>query len=112
MRGKIAPGAATRIRVWPLMAGLSVIFFVWMFSLGMADPFMSLGKPTAISIGIMIATIAFALFAVAGVHSAVTNRRTDMNRGTYWFSTVSSSLHLIVVLYFLSFGVIGLMTWA
>ncbi len=111
-RGKIAPGAAIKIRVWPLMAGLSVIFFVWMFSLGMDDPFTILGGPTLISVAIMLATIAFAAFAVVGVHAAVSYREADINRVAYWFSATSSGLHLIVALYMLSFGVIGLMTWA
>jgi CubicO group peptidase (beta-lactamase class C family) len=112
LRGKIAPGAAIRVRVWPLMAGLSIIFFVWMFSLGMSDPFTTLAGPTLISVALMLATIAFAVFAVAGVNAAVSYRAADINRVAYWFSATSSGLHLIVALYFLSFGVIGMMTWA
>ncbi len=61
---------------------------------------------------IMLATIAFAAFAVAGVHAAVSYRDESINRVAYWFSAISSGLHLIVALYFLSFGVIGMMTWA
>jgi hypothetical protein len=60
----------------------------------------------------MLATIAFAVFAVAGVHAAISHRQADINRVAFWFSAVSSGLHLIVVLYLLSFGVIGMMTWA
>ena len=112
LRKKIAPGPATRIRVWPLFAGLSIIFFVWMFSLGMADPFTILSGPTPVSVAIMLATIAFAAFAVTGVHAAFSYRDEDINRVAYWFSAISSGLHLIVALYFLSFGVIGMMTWA
>lgn len=111
-RRKIAPGPAIRIRVWPLMAGLSIILFVWMFSLGMSDPFKSLSRPTAISVTIMFATLAFAVFAVLGARAVVIYRMADMNRGTYWFSAISSGLHLVVTLYFLYFGVIGMMTWA
>ena len=35
-----------------------------------------------------------------------------MNRVVYWHSTAATVLHVILALYFLSFGVIGLMTWA
>jgi hypothetical protein len=112
LRGKIAPGPAIRIRIWPLFAGLSVILFVWMFSLGIADPFTTLASPTFISVTIMIATIAFAAFTLAGIHAAVSYRKTEMNRGTYWFSAISSGIQLIIVLYLTSFGVIGIMTWA
>lgn len=112
LRGKIAAGPATKIRVWPLLAGLSIIFFVWMFSLGMPDPFEILAKPTLISVAIMLSSIAFAVFAVLGVRAAYSYRGEAINRVAYWFSTVSSGLHLIIALYFLWFGVIGMMTWA
>lgn len=112
LRGKIAAGPATKIRVWPLLAGLSIIFFVWMFSLGMPDPFEILAKPTLISVAIMLSSIAFAVFAVLGVRAAYSFRGEAINRVAYWFSTVSSGLHLIIALYFLWFGVIGMMTWA
>jgi CubicO group peptidase (beta-lactamase class C family) len=112
LRGKIAPGAAIRIRVWPLLAGVSALAFVWMFSIGFADPFGLLGKPTLISVSIMLATLAFAVFAALGVMTAWRERHTEMNRFNYWYSTVSSSLHFLIALYLLSFGIIGLMTWA
>ena len=112
LRGKIAPGPAIRIRVWPLMAGLSIMLFVWAFSLGMNDPFTTLSAPTAISVTIMLATLAFAAFAALGARAVVIYRNTEMNRGTYWFSAISSGLHFVVALYFLYFGVIGMMTWA
>ncbi|MCH9693376.1 MAG: beta-lactamase family protein [Gammaproteobacteria bacterium] len=111
-RGKITPGAAIRIRVWPLLAGISALVFVWMFSLGFADPFELLGKPTLVSVSIMLATLAFAVFAVLGVMTAWRERHTEMNRVNYWYSTVASSLHFLVALFLLSFGIIGLMTWA
>jgi CubicO group peptidase (beta-lactamase class C family) len=112
LRGKIAPGPAIRIRVWPLFAGLSVIVFAWVFMQGMVDPFTALGAPTVISVTIMLATIAFAAFTFAGVHAAVIYRNVEMNRGTYWFSALSSGIQLVIVLYLMFFGVIGIMTWA
>ena len=112
LRGKIAPGPAIRIRVWPLLAGLSILLFVWAFSLGISDPFTTLSAPTAISVTIMFATLAFAVFAALGARAVVIYRNTEMNRGTYWFSAISSGLHFVVVLYLLYFGVIGMMTWA
>jgi len=103
LRGKIAPGPAIRIRVWPLMAGLSVLLFVWAFSLGMSDPFTTLSAPTAISVTIMFATLSFAVFAALGARAVVIYSNTEMNRGTYWFSAISSGLHFVVVLYLLYF---------
>ena len=39
-------------------------------------------------------------------------RRLPMNRWTYWHSTAASMLNLVVALYLLWHGAIGLMTWA
>jgi CubicO group peptidase (beta-lactamase class C family) len=112
LRGKIPSGPAIRIRVLPLLAGLSVIAFLTLFSVGMRDPFATLGQPTFISIGIMLMTVAFALFAALGLITAIRERGTKMNRVNYWYATTSSVLHCIVVAYLASFGIVGLMTWA
>ncbi len=111
-RGKIAPGPAIRIRVWPLLAGLTVILFVWMFILGMSDPFKTLAAPTVISVTVMLATLAFVVFALLGARASVIYRNAEMNRATYWFSAISSGLHVMIALYLAYFGVIGVMTWA
>lgn len=111
-RGKIAPGPAIWIRVWPLLAGLFVIAFLMLFTIGLEDPFVALGKPTAISVGIMLATIFFALFAAIGIYVAIRDRGATMNSVNYWYSTASSMLHAVVAAYFAWFGVIGLATWS
>ena len=112
LRGEIPSGATMRIRVWPLLAGLSVAALLGFFALGMADPFNRLGEPSLISVSIMLSTIAFAVFAVLGVWTSIKERATAMNRVNYWHSTVASSVHAIVAAYLLWFGVIGMMTWA
>lgn len=112
LRGKIPAGATVRIRVWPLLAGVSIAACVGFFIMGMSDPFQQLGKPSAISVGIMLSTVLFALFAALGVSTAIRERHTSMNRVNYWHSSIASYLHTIVAVYFFWFGVIGLMTWA
>jgi hypothetical protein len=113
-RGKVPAGPSTRIRLWPLLAGVSVVAFVVLFGVGMSSAsniFETLGKPTATSVAIMLATLAFAVFAVLGAWTAVRERKTEMNRVNYWYCTVSSGLHLLVALYMGWFGIIGLQTW-
>lgn len=112
LRKKIAPGPATWIRVWPLLAGLSIVAFLALFSAGMNDPFEALGKPTAISIGILLFTVSFAVFAIIGSYVALRDRNETMNRVNYWYSTGCSLLHLVVAGYFAWFGAIGLTTWS
>jgi hypothetical protein len=46
------------------------------------------------------------------VYTAVVERGTEMNRFNYWYSSISSYLHLLVAAYLLWFGVIGIQTWA
>ncbi len=114
LRGKVPKGPSTRIRVWPLLAGISVVTFVVLFATATSNTggiFDKLGKPTAFSISIMLATIAFAVFAALGVYTAVTQRHAAMNRVNYWYSAISSYLHFIVAAYLLWFGVIGMQTW-
>lgn len=109
---KIEPGAAVRVRMWPLLATLSVLVFVLAFAVGMADPFDQLGSPTAVSVAILLATIAFALFSFFGVMCTIWSRGAGVNRVAYWHSATSSVLHGLVAAYLLSQGVIGMMTWA
>jgi len=112
LRGKVPAGPSTRIRLWPLLASVSIIALATLFSQGMSDPFTRLGKPTAVSLGVMLLTIAFAVFAVAGSWTAVKERDAEMNRVNYWYSATTSFVHLLVAVYLLWFGVIGIQTWA
>ncbi len=111
-RGKVPSGPSTRIRAWPLLASASIVAFVVLFTVGMGDVFETLGKPTPISIAIMLASLAFAIFAVLGAWTAFRERSTEMNRVNYWYSAISSSLHLLMAIYFGWFGIIGIQTWA
>lgn len=112
LRGKITPGVAIRVRLWPLLASLSVVAFVLLFMSGTDDPFGRLGGPTLVSIGIMLSSILFAGFAFLGVVCAVATRHSPMNRAVWWYSATGSGLHLLVAVYLLMHGAIGLMTWA
>lgn len=110
--GKVPSGATISIRSWPLLASVSVTVFMVLILVGFDDLFAQLGGLTAISVGITVATLAFALFAVLGVYSAARYRHTAMNRGVFWYSSLASLINLTLAIYLLFFGVIGLMTWA
>ena len=112
LRGKVPPGPATQVRVWPLLAGLSVAALVGLFIFGMRDPFEQLGAPTATSVSIMLLTIAFPVFAALGVAASVRTRGDDVNRVAWWHSSLASYTHAVVAIYLLWFGVVGLMTWS
>ena len=109
--GKVPAGPSTMIRIWPLLASASIAVFLVLFTVGMNDVFERLGKPTGISIAIMLASLAFAVFAVLGAWTAVRERNAEMNRFNYWYSSVSSGLHLLMAFYLGWFGIIGIQTW-
>ena len=111
LRKKIPPGPTIGIRLWPLLASAAVVSVVLLFSAAMTDPFIRLGVPSFYSVTIMLLTILFAFFAALGVTVAFETRKVPMNRWNYWYSTVSSCTHLVIAVYLLWFGVIGLMTW-
>ena len=60
----------------------------------------------------MLASIAFAVFALLGTHAAVKYRDEAMNRVNYWYCALSSGTHMIVALYLMWFGVIGIRVWS
>jgi hypothetical protein len=114
-RGKVPAGPGIRIRVWPLLASASVVAFIVLFAIGMSSTsqlFETLGRPTVTSVAIMLATLAFAAFALLGVFTAFRERRAEMNRFNYWYCSITSSLHLLVAAYLAWFGIIGIQTWA
>ena len=112
LRGKIPSGAAIRIRMWPFLAALSVVVFIGMFVIGFRDPFNLLGTPNIVSVTILVSTLTFALFTLMGLSCAWGARRLPINRVAYWHSATGSVLHLVVGIYLLFHGIIGLMTWA
>jgi CubicO group peptidase (beta-lactamase class C family) len=109
--GEIPGNSTITIRLWPLLAGISMSLFAFLYIKGTSGLSSTLGKPSIIPIGIMLSTISFAFFAILGVYTSIKTRHIEMNRGTYWYSTFSSLIHLTLVIYLWSFGVIGLMTW-
>jgi len=112
LRGKIRPGATIQVRLWPLLASASVAGFTGLVFIGFSDPFKLMGQPSVVSIGIMLLSVAFALFTLLGAHTCIRERKTNMNQFVYWHSTVASCLHVIVAVYLLSFGMIGVRVWA
>ena len=110
--GKIPAGATIRVRLWPLLASMSILLTILLLNLASSDYYKYLGKPTSLSIGIMLTTIAFAVFSLVAVITVYKERRTPMNRANYWYHACSSVIHLVMTLYMLNFGVIGIMFWA
>ncbi len=100
------------MRIWPLLAVLSLVAIIVIFILCSNDLIARLGNLTAWSAAFFLATIAFAVAAVA---SAIALRRAPadgVRKGVRRYSTVVTAALLIATAYLISWGIIGLRTWA
>jgi hypothetical protein len=76
------------------------------------DVIASFGTPTFWSIGVFVATIMFALTAMAGLCVTLIAKRSTINRAVRWHALLVSGAQVTVALYLASWGVIGLRSWA
>ncbi len=99
------------MRVWPLVAVLSLVSVVVIFILCGNDLIERLGNLTAWSMALFLVTITF---AVASVASAIALWRAPagaVRRGVRGYSMVVTMALLITTVYLAYWGVIGLRTW-
>ncbi len=100
------------MRVWPLVAVLSLVSVVIIFILCGNDLIERLGNLTAWSMALFLVT---SMFAVASVASAIALWRAPagtVRRGVRGYSMVVTVALLITTAYLAYWGVIGLRTWA
>ncbi len=99
------------MRVWPLLAVLSLVGVVVIFILCGADLIERLGNLTAWSMALFLVTL---LFALASLGSAIALWRAPagtVRRGVRGYSIVVTAALLITTAYLAYWGVIGLRTW-
>lgn len=99
------------MRLWPLLAVLSLIAVVVIFILCASDMIQRFGNFTGWSAAFWLATVAFGVSAVA---SAISVRRTaeTVRPGIRKYSKIVAVALLVAAAYFAYWGVIGLRTWA
>jgi hypothetical protein len=100
--------AERALRVWPLVAVLSLIVSV---SLWTSAGNNELGRLTAWSFGLCFSTSAFGVASVASAVSLWLARKREIRRSVRWFSTAVTSALLIVAVYLAYWGIIGIRTW-
>ena len=103
-------GESLKIRKWPSLTSLMIILCTILVIQGIEDPF-SFGKVGLVSIAIMVSSILFGVGAVWSLVKVILHRNLDIGKWTYWHMTILSGLHVVVALYLLRFGIIGVMTW-
>ncbi len=104
--------AERAMRLWPLVAVLSLVGFVVVFILASEDLIARMGNLTGWSAAIFLLTI---LYAVASVASAIAVWRApkrETRRSVRTYSKIVTIALLIAAAYLAYWGMIGLRTWA
>jgi CubicO group peptidase (beta-lactamase class C family) len=101
------------IRLWPLIAVLSLIGFVVVLQLAsMRDAIALLGNLTGWSVALFLATVLFAMASVASAVALWRAPQADVRRGIRGYSIAVTPALLITSAYLAYWGIIGLRTWA
>jgi len=112
--GKKKNKAALWICLWPLVTISSLLAIVIALKMSIqtkTDAFLLLGNMSPLSILIFIGTICFALGSLWSVYYIFKNRHVNMSKIFYYHSVIAVIFNLIFTIYFLSNGLIGIMTW-
>lgn len=99
------------MRLWPLIAVLSLIAFVGIFILSANDLIERMGSLTAWSFTLFAVSWVFAIAVLASLMS-VFRTGGEVRRGVRRFSIVVTTALLIAVAYLAYWGIIGIRTWA
>ncbi|HTB83196.1 MAG TPA: serine hydrolase domain-containing protein [Candidatus Sulfotelmatobacter sp.] len=108
------------VRAWPLVSAALLLTFDALLGCGFRgilthkyiDDVNLLGAPTYLTIGIMLASIAFPVAAVMGLYAAVQKRKAPMKRIVYWHSVLVVLAMIATAIYYGYWGLIGLRLWA
>jgi CubicO group peptidase (beta-lactamase class C family) len=100
------------MRLWPLLAVLSLITFVGLIIVCSADLIDRLGILTGWSVAVFLSTIAFGIASLASAISAWRAPVDVVRRGVRRYSRMVTLALLIAAAYLAYWGIIGLRTWA
>ncbi|HME56759.1 MAG TPA: serine hydrolase domain-containing protein [Terracidiphilus sp.] len=104
--------AERSMRLWPLIAVLSLLAFVGLSIASNSDIFARLGNLTIWSFGLFLTTLIFAVASLASAVALWLARKKEIRRFVRWFSILATSALLIATVYLAYWGVIGIRTWA
>lgn len=104
--------AERALRIWPLLATLSLAAFAEILILSSSDWIERFGNLTVWSALLCLLTITFALAVVAGVIAVLRAPRHEVRRGVLRYSMIVTAALVIALVYLAYWGMIGLRTWA
>jgi CubicO group peptidase (beta-lactamase class C family) len=104
--------AERMMRLWPLIAVLSLLAFIGFIILSGSDAIARLGNLTLYSFGLTITTLLFAAASLAGAVTLWQARKQEIRASVRWYSIAVTAALLVAVVYLAYFGVIGIRTWS
>jgi NADH:ubiquinone oxidoreductase subunit 2 (subunit N) len=104
--------AERALRLWPLLAVLSVLAIVGLFILCGDDVIGRLGNLTVWSASLWALTLLFAVTSIASAFYSWQSPAPAVRRGVRRFSIIVSAALLIATAYLVYWGFIGVRTWA
>jgi CubicO group peptidase (beta-lactamase class C family) len=104
--------AERAMRMWPVIAVLSLVGFVALFILSSDDLIGRLGNLTVWSFAIFLSTLIFGLAVLGSAAAVVRAPEQGVRRGVRRFSIVVTTGLVIAALYLGYWGILGLRTWA
>ncbi|HME58532.1 MAG TPA: hypothetical protein VKF63_09345, partial [Terracidiphilus sp.] len=104
--------AERSMRLWPLIAVLSLLAFVGLSIASNSDIFARLGHMTIWSFGLFLTTLIFAVASLASAVALWLARKKEIRKCVRWFSIAVTLALLIATVYLAYWGVIGIRTWA
>jgi hypothetical protein len=118
--GKLRNAGPLSVRIMPLLGSAFLIVFDGGLAIGLLgmitrneiDDISPLGTPSALSITIMLSSVAFVLATMAGLYVLYRERTATMNRLVYWHSLAVTAGLLAVAIYYRYWGLIGVRLWA
>jgi CubicO group peptidase (beta-lactamase class C family) len=100
------------LRIWPLIAVLSLIAFVGIIIVSSDDLIERLGNLTGWSAAVFLTTVVFGLATLGSAISLLRTPAENVRHGVRRFSLIVTMALLIAVAYLAYWGIIGLRTWA
>ena len=104
--------AERAMRVWPLLAVVSLVAIVGIFIASSNDLIQRLGNFTAWSAALWAVTVFFGLASVVSFLVALRGSEQGVRRGVRRFSLIVSLALLITAAYLTYWGILGVRTWA
>ena len=104
--------AERAMRLWPLVAVLSLLVFVGLVIASGNDALVRLGNLTIWSFGLTLTTSIFGLASVASAVALWLARNRQIRGSVRWYSIAVTSALLIATAYLAYWGVIGIRTWS